>query len=94
MLIILKEYKIKGRSFQSTQRIERMAKPVTYLNKNASFTMFHIAKAQFPQIDIMKSTGKVSGRLNIVEGNLKAILPIMESVLEIDIVKNGLLLAE
>ena len=94
MLIIFNEYSIKGRSFQSTESLERKTKPLTYPNANAIYTMFAVAKAQLSQIAAMISTGKVSSRLNIVEGNLKSILPFMDCVREIDIGRNELLLAE
>ena len=80
MLILFNEYSIKGRSFQSTKSFERKSKPLTYPNANAIYTMFAVAKAQLPQIAAMISTGKVSNRLNIVEGNLKSILPFMDCV--------------
>ena len=66
-------------------------KPLSYIDINPMYTMFNIAKTQLSYTDFSRLD---SSMLNVTEGNLKAIYPLLDSIKLLSIETNELLKAE
>ena len=93
LLIMLKYFNVESQNFQSFGTVERESKPL-HGNHNPIILMFQTAHmmqvafgAQFPRM-------KLSGRLSVRPGNLKAIRPFLDHLYEIDVERKHLLNSE
>ena len=66
-------------------------KPLSFLEINPIYTMFNIAKAQLSCTDFSRLN---SSHMNISEGNMKAIVPLLDTIKLVAIETNELLKAE
>ena len=95
ILIILKHYEIRSRAFRAIGMLQRKHKPLTDKKINPTKVMFYTARMLMATFNNSYQTRKESKhQLNVTSGNEKALKPVLNHLVEIDLHKSELLQKE
>ena len=95
ILIMLKDYEVWSRSFRAIGMLQREHKPLTDKNLNLVWAMFETARMLMATFsNIYKTTKESQNLLNVTTGNKKALMPLLNHLIEIDHHRSQLLLSE